>query len=177
MEEKQSGMAIDTLLPKKIDKSDALKNVGLQLLSDGKPNNGALALFGTNINDARFNLRMARFRGTDKNEFIDNQKVKGNFFELLDAGMAFFFKWLALSGKIVGYMKLLFPHWISAADVNKEEFDTYCLQRAIRRRGIIKAQCHYIDPEFKTAMRNCWIKEDNSVTSSNSAGAEENRLF
>lgn len=74
----------------------------LQLLSDGKPNNGALALFGTNINDTRFNLRMARFRGTDKNEFIDNQKVKGNFFELLDAGMSFFFKWLALSGKIVG---------------------------------------------------------------------------
>ena len=74
----------------------------LQLLSDGKPNNGALALFGININDARFNLRMARFRGVDKNEFIDNQKVKGNFFELLDAGMAFFFKWLALSGKIVG---------------------------------------------------------------------------
>lgn len=74
----------------------------LQLLSDGKPNNGALALFGSNINDARFNLRMARFRGTDKNEFIDNQKVKGNFFELLDAGMSFFFKWLALSGKIVG---------------------------------------------------------------------------
>ncbi len=74
----------------------------LQLLSDGKPNNGALALFGTNINDARFNLRMARFRGTNKNEFVDNQKVKGNFFELLDAGMAFFFKWLALSGKIIG---------------------------------------------------------------------------
>ena len=49
----------------------------LQLLSDGKPNNGALALFGININDARFNLRMARFRGVDKNEFIDNQKVKG----------------------------------------------------------------------------------------------------
>ena len=38
----------------------------LQLLSDGKPNNGALALFGTNINDTRFNLRMARFRGSDK---------------------------------------------------------------------------------------------------------------
>lgn len=74
----------------------------LQLLSDGKPNNGALALFGTNINDTRFNLRMARFRGSDKNEFIDNQKVKGNFFDLLDAGMSFFFKWLALSGKIVG---------------------------------------------------------------------------
>ncbi len=42
------------------------------------------------------------FRGTDKNEFIDNQRVDGNFFDLLDAGMAFFFKHLSLSGKIVG---------------------------------------------------------------------------
>ena len=50
----------------------------------------------------------------------------------------------------VGYMKLLFPHWTHVADVNIEEFNTYCLQPAIRRRGIIKEQCHYIDPEFKT---------------------------
>ena len=35
---------------------------------------------------------MARFLGTDKNEFIDNQRVEGGFFDLLDAGMAFFFK-------------------------------------------------------------------------------------
>ena len=34
---------------------------------------------------------------------------------------------------------------------------TYCLQPAIRRRGIIKEQCHYIDPEFKTSMPNFWI--------------------
>ena len=43
---------------------------------------------------------MARFAGTDKNEFIDNQRVEGNFFELLSAGMAFMFKHLNLSGKI-----------------------------------------------------------------------------
>ncbi len=58
----------------------------------------------------------------------------------------------------VGYMKLLFPHWTSAQTVDLEEFDTYCLQPAIRRRGIIKEQCHYIDPEFKTNMPNFWIK-------------------
>ena len=59
----------------------------------------------------------------------------------------------------VGYMKILFPHWTSASKVDLEEFDTYCLQPAIRRRGIIKEQCHYIDPEFKTTMPNFWIKE------------------
>lgn len=58
----------------------------------------------------------------------------------------------------VGYMKLLFPHWTRVEDVDLEEFDTYCLQPAIRRRGIIKEQCHYIDPEFKTTMPNFWVK-------------------
>jgi ATP-dependent DNA helicase RecG len=48
---------------------------------------------------------MARFRGNDKTEFIDNQRAYGNFFTLLDAGMAFFFKHLSLSGKIVGFTR------------------------------------------------------------------------
>jgi ATP-dependent Lon protease len=31
----------------------------------------------------------------------------------------------------------------------KNEFKLYCLDPAIRRRGIIKEQCHKIDEEFK----------------------------
>ena len=56
-------------------------------------------------------------------------------------------------------MKLFFPHWKTIEDVNIEEFDMYCLQPALRRRGIIKIQCHNIDPEFKTQMPDVWIKE------------------
>ena len=76
----------------------------LQLLtSQGVPNNAAAALFGTNnYSYPQFRMRMARFRGVDKMEFIDNQRVDGNFFDLLDAGMAFFMKHLSMSGKIVG---------------------------------------------------------------------------
>lgn len=68
----------------------------------------------------------------------------------------------------VGYMKLLFPHWTEASKVDKEEFDEYCLQPAIRRRSIVKEQCHYIDPEFKTLMPNFWIQN---------SGCEEQELF
>ena len=50
------------------------------------------------------------------------------------------------------YLKLIFPQWSRPEDVDKNEFDTYCLQPAINRRGIIKEQCHYIDSEFKTQM-------------------------
>lgn len=56
------------------------------------------------------------------------------------------------------YMKLLFPHWTKKEDVCYEDFDLYCLQPAIRRRGIIKEQCHNIDAEFKTRMPVIEIK-------------------
>ena len=69
----------------------------------------------------------------------------------------------------VGYMKLLFPHWNSAEKVNLNEFDQYCLQPAIRRRGIIKEQCHYIDPEFKTTMPNFFTKSQLPDTFENEA--------
>ncbi len=58
----------------------------------------------------------------------------------------------------VAYMKLLFPHWNHPSKVDKREFDIYCLQPAIRRRGIIKEQCHLIDDEFKTAMPHFWVE-------------------
>lgn len=72
-----------------------------KLTVDGVPTNGAAMLFSNNIYPYdNFLLRLARFRGNDKLEFIDNQRAEGNFFDLLDAGMAFLFKHLNLSGKI-----------------------------------------------------------------------------
>ena len=56
------------------------------------------------------------------------------------------------------YMKLLFPHWRTVEEVNKQEFETFCLHPAIHRRGIVKQQCHYIDPEFKQQMSGISLK-------------------
>ncbi|MBQ0062832.1 MAG: BREX system Lon protease-like protein BrxL [Prevotella sp.] len=56
------------------------------------------------------------------------------------------------------YMKLLFPHWRTVEDVNKQEFEIFCLNPAIHRRGIVKQQCHYIDPEFKQQMSGISMK-------------------
>lgn len=68
---------------------------------DGKLKNAAVVLFGKNLSDyPQCLLRMARFKGANKDEFMDNQRVQGNIFELLDAAMAFFFKHLSLSGKV-----------------------------------------------------------------------------
>ena len=56
------------------------------------------------------------------------------------------------------YSKLLFPHILNIEDLDKEEFRIYCLEPAIRRRGIIKEQCHNIDPEFKEFMPDIRLK-------------------
>ena len=50
------------------------------------------------------------------------------------------------------YMKLLFPHWRTIDDVDRHEFETFCLTPALYRRGIIKEQCHNIDPEFRSRL-------------------------
>lgn len=73
------------------------------LLHNGELNNAAAVLFGRNFYYyPQCLLRLARFKGTTKDEFIDNQRVNGNIYDLLDAAMSFFFKHLSLSGKVEG---------------------------------------------------------------------------
>ena len=70
------------------------------LMKNSKLNNAAAVLFANKelIDYPQCLLRLARFRGTDKREFIDNQRIQGNLFKQLDAAMAFMFKHLSLSG-------------------------------------------------------------------------------
>lgn len=77
----------------------------------------------------------------------------------------------AVKKNAVAYMKLIFPHWTNLEEVDIDEFEQYCLNPAIHRRSIIKEQCHYIDPEFKTTMANFWVKDPKNK------GVEENQLF
>ncbi|MBQ9637639.1 MAG: putative DNA binding domain-containing protein [Prevotella sp.] len=72
-----------------------------KLLKDGKITNAAVELFGKNLYDyPQLMLRMAYFRGKDKLVFIDNKQAEGNFYDLLDAGIAFCFRHLSLSGEV-----------------------------------------------------------------------------
>lgn len=96
-----------------------------ELLEYGVVNNAAAVLFATK-RTGDFVLRMARFRGTDKLHFVDNQRIHGNFYELMDAGMAFFFKHLSLSGEITGWFR-------------EEHLD---IPVAALREALINAICH-----------------------------------
>ena len=98
------------------------------LIRNGKLNHAAAILFANKelVEYPQCLLRLARFRGTDKMEFLDNQRIQGNIFKLLDAAMAFIFKHLSLSGKIEG--------------LEREEQLTIPYKAV--REGIINSLCH-----------------------------------
>lgn len=79
---------------------------GFKVRTDEGLRNAAAVLFCKPDTDyAQCMMRLARFKGTDKSLFIDNKQVTGNIFRLLDAGMAFCFDHLALSGRVVGLLR------------------------------------------------------------------------
>lgn len=111
----------------------------MQLLKKGQPTNAAVMLFGNNTEDyPQLLLRMACFKGTDKQIFIDNKRETGNFFDLLDAGIAFCFRHLNLSGEVVGLTR-------------KEELE---IPLEALREALINALCHrsYDDPASSVSL-------------------------
>lgn len=121
------GATVETLLGK------------LKLLNDGKPTNAAVMLFGKNTDDyPQLLMRMACFKGNDKNEFLDNKRQYGNFFDLLDAGTAFCFRNLRLSGRIVGMRR-------------EEQLE---IPAEALREALINALCHrdYSNPRASVSL-------------------------
>ena len=53
----------------------------------------------------------------------------------------------AIKRTATAYLKLLFPHITSAEQMDKNDFNAFCLQPAIRRRDIVRQQCSNIDAE------------------------------
>jgi ATP-dependent DNA helicase RecG len=82
-------------IPSILDRMELRK--GSQLL------NAAVVLFGEKFlpNFTQCELRLARFRGIDKSEFIDQNQISGNAFKLLEEAMLFLRRHLPVAGKIL----------------------------------------------------------------------------
>ncbi len=78
---------------------------GLQLIREDRLLNAAVALFAKPDrlfpNYPQCLLKMARFRGRDKSEFIDNRQESGNAFDLLIRGQRFLRDHLPIAGRVV----------------------------------------------------------------------------
>ncbi len=88
----------------------------LGLRKDGYLLNAAVVLFGNRFipDFLQCQLRLARFKGIDKSEFIDQSQLTGNAFYLLEEAMMFLRRHLPMAGKILPGVferkdELLFP--------------------------------------------------------------------
>jgi predicted HTH transcriptional regulator len=72
-------------------------------LKNGIYTNAAAVLFGKDFfYYHNCIIRLARFRGIDKREFIDNQQIEGNIFDLLNEVTPFFMKHLSVTSRVEG---------------------------------------------------------------------------
>lgn len=78
---------------------------GMGLIKDGVVLRAALVLFGRSeklpAELPQCLLRVARFAGVDKTEFIDNRQFRGNVFELLLAAERFLLEHVPVAGRVV----------------------------------------------------------------------------
>lgn len=97
---------------------------------DGKVVNAAVTLFGKE--DLRYYpqclLKMARFRGNDRTEFIDNKQVRGHIFDLLKEAQDFIAHHTSIAGRIL-------PGQLQRED--KPQYPVYAV-----REALINAFCH-----------------------------------
>lgn len=112
------------------DPRDILR--GLRLARDGALFRAAVLLFGREqrlaLDYPQCQLRLARFRGTDKTEFLDNRKFTGNVFELLLRAERFVRDHIPVAGRIV-------------ANIFEREDDPFYPPLALRE-AFANAFCH-----------------------------------
>ena len=74
-----------------------------ELLKNSVLTNAAIVLFGTRFmpDFPQCQLRMARFRGMDKSEFLDQRQIEGHAFHLLEEAMLFLRRHLPVAGRVV----------------------------------------------------------------------------
>jgi ATP-dependent DNA helicase RecG len=94
------GVAAGRLPESLVGVDEALDRFGLRIGT--KLTNAAIVLFGKTFlpNYPQCQLRMARFRGPTKSEFLDQRQVHGHAFQLLDEAIHFLSRHLPVAGRI-----------------------------------------------------------------------------
>ena len=110
------------------DPRDFVKRTSLRL--NGDLTNAAVVLFARemNMDYPQCEIRMARFKGTDKSKFIDNRKIQGNIFVLLEEARVFLDRHVSLAGHIE-------PGRFERVDRREYHFDAV-------REALVNAFCH-----------------------------------
>ncbi|MBA3751292.1 putative DNA binding domain-containing protein [Candidatus Dependentiae bacterium] len=100
------------------------------LLVGDRLTNAAVILFCKNVEKQFIQsvVRLARFRGLNKTEFIDNKIMRGNLFDLFEGTLSFLESYLPVAGKI--------------EEGNPLRIDTPAIPLKALREALINAFCH-----------------------------------
>jgi ATP-dependent DNA helicase RecG len=118
--------------------SDSIPDIldRLEVRKNGQILNAAIVLFGTKFfpDYPQCQLRLARFKGLDKSEFLDQNQLQGNAFSLLQEAMIFLRRHLPVAAKIL-------PDVLERRDEPFVPFDAL-------REALVNALCHrtYMHP-------------------------------
>jgi ATP-dependent DNA helicase RecG len=113
----------------------------LELIEHGHIKNAAVALFGKKFlpNYPQCHLKMARFKGVDRHEFLDNEQLYGNIFELLDRAMLFINRHLPVAAKIVpGQLERVEKPLIPLEAIRESLINAFCHRNYSTHGGSIK---------------------------------------
>ena len=102
-------------IPKIPIKDFLVKTLGVVKKSNGKflPTNAALLFFGKNpsVCIPQNEIRIARFKGTARLEFMDSQEIKGPIYKILEQAEIFFKRNTRLANKIVEFKRVDIPEY------------------------------------------------------------------
>ncbi len=78
-----------------------------------RPTNAGLLFFGKNPTEfiSQHEIRIARFKGTDRIEFLDSQEITGPIYKMLDDVEKFFKRNTRLANKIVEFKRVDIPEY------------------------------------------------------------------
>ncbi len=117
---------------------DLLTNVLKVVKKDGgvlRPTNAGILFFGKEPSDIITNheIRIARFKGTTRSEFIDSQEIKGPIYKMLAQVEAFFLRNTRLANKIVEFKRIDIPEY--PIEAIREAVINAIAHRNYNRRG------------------------------------------
>ncbi len=112
---------------------------GLGLLNDGKLTNTAIVLFAKKSTKwfPQCSIRLARFKGTNKAEFIDSKIIDGNVFTIMREAMVFADRYLPVSSKFGSRSLQRIDDPLFPVDVLREVFANAVGHRDYRDSGTI----------------------------------------
>ena len=100
-----------------------------------RPTNAGLLFFGKDPSDTitHHEIRIARFKGTTRSEFIDSQEIKGSIYKMLEQVEAFFLRNTRLANKIVEFKRIDIPEY--PVEAIREAVINAIAHRNYNRRG------------------------------------------